>query len=123
MFITSIILPLLRFQEPVTIVMDNGEVNRLTELALYQTKTSFSTASIYYIESGRNQSIEINKLKRINIKELIGRNKGIQRWNVILVTKSNVKYDVELDLVEVVGQDMEGNQVAIAASTIDKITL
>ena len=123
MFTTVLISLCSFFQSQVTIVKDNGETAQLTNLSFYQKKDSSTKTTLSYFGTDGNKSIDISQLKRINFKELISRNKGVQRWNVILVTKSNAKHDVEMDLVQVEGIDAQGKQEAIGAGSIDKITL
>ncbi|MEM6736119.1 MAG: hypothetical protein AAGC64_08815 [Bacteroidota bacterium] len=110
-------------QDYVSIMKDNGEILTLTEVRFYQTKSSSSKTTINYRKLGAKKTIELSKLKRINFKNLAERKKGIQKWQVILVEKSNAKHDVELNLVEISGIDSAGKQQVISASSINKITL
>ncbi|MEM6815013.1 MAG: hypothetical protein AAF600_11630 [Bacteroidota bacterium] len=102
---------------------DNGETLILTQVRFYQTKSTSSETTINYRESGEKKTIELSELKRINFKDLTGKKKGVQKWQVILVKRSNVKHDVELNLVEVSGIDSAGKQYVISASSINKIML
>ncbi|MEM0940145.1 MAG: hypothetical protein AAGI25_10200 [Bacteroidota bacterium] len=110
-------------QDYVSIMKDNGETLILTQVRFYQTKSTSSETTINYRESGEKKTIELSELKRINFKDLTGKKKGVQKWQVILVKRSNVKHDVELNLVEVSGIDSAGKQYVISASSINKIML
>lgn len=111
------------FQQAGTITKNNGEQVRLNEIEFYQDQDNSSGNTLSYTYRGTDKTIEINKIKRINLKESKGKKKGITTWLALIVTRSNQKYEVDIDLVEVRGKNAEGKQEGYSTNSIDKITL
>ena len=49
--------------------------------------------------------------------------KGITTWKVLLVTSTNDKMEVEMNLVKVKGINEQGKEESYSANVINKITL
>lgn len=110
-------------QTSMSVTKYNGDVIKLREVAFIQTKSVSDKNSLAYSHSGKKQTIEISRLKRINFKDQLDKKKGVSQWMVILVKESNDKLEVQMDLIEISGINPEGEVEVISASDINKITL
>lgn len=106
-----------------TLTKNNGEQIQLKSVEFYQQQDNSSSTSLNYTFRGKNSTINISELKRVNLKESLDRKKGITTWKALLITKKNEKYEVEIDLVEVTGVTGEGKTESYSANVIDKISL
>lgn len=118
------ILSLVSFlQGEALITKNNGDEIRLSNVQFYQAEEVPSTKSVYFIYRGEKRSISINELKRINLKESLGKKKGISTWSALLITNENEKFEVSFDFIQLTGINEEGKEETYSSSIIDKISL
>jgi len=104
-----------------SITRKDGETVQLSAISVYQ-KRDVKTESLTFSKGSQPKTIEISKLRRINLKESVGKSKGVTRWLAVLVEKNNVKHEVEIELYEVRGVNADGKAFSISANAIDKIS-
>lgn len=118
-----VLLVLFSFQSSGLITKNNGEQIQLKGVEFFQNQDNGSGSSLKYVYRGKSSTIDLGELKRVNLKESLGKKKGVTTWKTLLITKKNEKFEVELDLVEVVGVNNEGKKESYSANAIDKISL
>jgi len=103
------------------ITKNSGEVLQLSAIEIYQEQGTKAEALVV-TEFEQTKTIPLYELKRINIKQQVGRSKGVVSLLAILVERSNVKHEVVLDLVQITGLNPDGEEEVISANAINKIT-
>lgn len=103
------------------VIKNNGEVAQLRNIEVIQ-KSGISSGFLIFEERNQQSEIELNKLKRINLKESLSKSKGVTNWLAILVEKDNNKHEVTIDIIEVRGTNNEGEVEVISANAINKIS-
>lgn len=106
-----------------TITKNNGEQIALRKIEIFQKQDVATNTTITYNYRGSQTSMDISKLKRINLKESLARKKGVTTWIALLVTNKNEKYEVKIDLVQVKGINSDGKEEVYSSNVINKITL
>lgn len=106
-----------------TITKNNGEQIALSKIEIFQKQNVATNTTITYNYRGSQTSMDISKLKRINLKESLARKKGVTTWLALLVTDKNEKYEVKIDLVQVKGINSDGKEEVYSSNVINKITL
>lgn len=103
------------------VVKNNGDQIRLSKIELYQTNDQPTTTLVCEFR-GEELLLEIDDLKRMNLKESMERKKGITTWNALLITKANEKYEVLIDFIEIRGINQDGKEESYSSSVINKIS-
>lgn len=103
------------------VVKNNGDQIRLSNVELYQTSDQPTTTLVCEFR-GEELLLEINDLKRMNLKESMERKKGITTWNALLITNANEKYEVLIDFIEIRGINQDGKEESYSSSIINKIS-
>lgn len=103
------------------VVKNNGDQIRLSNIELYQTNDQPTTTLVCEFR-GEELLLEIDDLKRMNLKESMERKKGITTWNALLITKANEKYEVLIDFIEIRGINQDGKEESYSSSVINKIS-
>ena len=109
------------FQNPLTVVKNNGDQLSLNNAVIYQSEANGSSNSLSYSYRGESAQVLFKNIKRISFKETVKRKKGVTTYRVILVKSDNNKIEVEIDLVKLEGMGESGKKESMSFSSIDKI--
>ncbi|WP_420318419.1 hypothetical protein [Ekhidna sp.] len=112
----------LTLQSPITIVKNNGDEIRLSNVQIYQNEKKSSADLLNYTYLGNVESIKIREIKRISFKEALEKKKGVTTYRVILVRSNNDKLEVQLNLAKVEGINNEGKKESLGLGSVDKIS-
>ncbi|GAB4244217.1 MAG: hypothetical protein Tsb0034_22360 [Ekhidna sp.] len=123
MYILTITLTLLFSQQSAVVVKNNGEEIKLTDITIFQKPNIPSKSAISYSFRGQKRTLDYSAIRRINLKESLGRKKGVTTWKALLVTRENEKFEIEVDIVEIGGKNEEGKEEVYSSHTINKISL
>lgn len=112
-------------QNPVSVFRKNGEEVQYKTIEIVQegqVKSSARGSTLVF--SSRNKRIykKIGEIRRINLKELENRKKGISTWKALLITTSNEKLEVTFRFSEIRGVAEDGDSSSIPSGSIDKIS-
>lgn len=104
-----------------SVAKKNGEIVQLSNISIYQ-KQDVKTMSLTFSKGNQTKTIEVSKLKRINIKGTVSKSKGVTKWLAILVERDNTKHEVEIELHQIRGVNAAGESFSISANSVDKIS-
>lgn len=110
------------FQNPLTVVKNNGDQLSLSNAVIYQNETNGSSSSLNYSYRGESAQVLFKNIKRISFKETVKRKKGVTTYRVVLVKSDNNKIEVEIDLVKLEGMGESGKKESMSFGSIDKIS-
>ena len=109
-------------QTPTVVVKNNGDEVKLSSIILKQSPNRLSGELLYYTHKGSERSSALNSIRRINLKEVAERKRGVVTWEALIVMKNNNKLEVLIPLNKISGVDVDGRAIEISSNTIDKIS-
>ncbi len=125
LLLTTILTAVLSCSPPqsgITVTKKNGDEIRLSNITVVQSPDVSSDQYISFKSNGKDWTLTLNSIRRINLKSVSSRKKGVPTWEALLVKKDNQKLEVQLDLVRIIGSDSSGGTVEISSNTIDKLS-
>ncbi len=118
----SLVLSFSMQKKSATIVKKNGDAIRLTDLSFVQSSSGSGSSDLLFSSNGRSMKISSTPAKRINLKGVAEKKKGVVTWHALLVQPNGNKLEITLDLDGVSGKNEKGSVVGISSNSIDKIS-
>lgn len=113
----------LSFQSPnVTVVKKNGDAIKLSNVSYVQSSSATGSSDLVFTHNGKKMELSSIQVKRINLKEVAEKKKGVITWEALLVKPNGDKLEIRLDLDGVSGMNEKGSVVGISGNAIDKIS-
>ncbi|MEQ9405913.1 MAG: hypothetical protein RIM99_20135 [Cyclobacteriaceae bacterium] len=104
------------------VVKNNGDEVELSNVCLYYGSSESCSAKATFMYNGKLKEWDFSEVKRINLKEVKSRKKGVVTWKALLIRRDNEKFEVEIQLDRIEGDNPSGEKIEISGGAIDKIS-
>lgn len=104
------------------VVKSNGDEVRVNSIMIHQGNGIQSESIITFSMKGTQKKLPLVDVKRVNLKDVSSRKRGVITWNALLIMKDNRKMEIQVPLNKISGSDVLGNPIEISSASIDKIS-